>query len=236
MQWRYESSQTVEMPLVERLRSFPREPDMLIYSLRSAAALITRACLRVYHRFEIRGRENLPREGAFVMVANHSSHLDTLALLAALPLAKLHRAFPAAAREYFFVNLPRLAASAILVNAMPFSRQSHSRQSLGMCRALLGNPGNILILFPEGTRTTTGGIGEFRAGIGMLLAGSEVPVIPCALNGTYQAWPKGRSIPRPTKVVLTIGKPRTFGHLVADKSSYETVAANLRQAVQELLT
>lgn len=236
MQWRYEQAQTLEQPLVERLRSFPREPDMLIYALRSAAALITRAYLRICHRFEIRGREHLPRGGSFVMVANHCSHLDTLALLAALPLSKLHRAFPAAAQDYFFVSLPRLAASAILVNAMPFSRQIHSRQSLAQCRALLENPGNILILYPEGTRTTTGTMGEFRPGIGMLLAGNDVPVVPCALEGTYRAWPKGKAIPRPAKVVLTIGQPRNYARLPADKASYDSIAASLQHAVEELLT
>src|SRR5712691_9167680 len=99
-EWHYDPAQDLEQPLVERLRRFPREPDMLVYVLRSLAALTMRGWLRTYHRLEIVGRGNLPAEGSFVMVANHSSHLDALCLLSALPLKKLHRAFPAAAADY----------------------------------------------------------------------------------------------------------------------------------------
>src|SRR5262249_3540357 len=143
------------------------------------------------------GREHLPAEGSFVLAANHASHLDTVCLLAALPLKKLHRAFPAAAQDYFFVGVPRLAAAAIVVNALPFARQTHVRQSLDLCRQLLANPGNILVLFPEGTRSTTGRVGEFRPGIGLLIAGSTVPVVPCHLGGAFEAWPKGQTLPSP---------------------------------------
>src|SRR5207248_1251992 len=101
--WHYEPAGDLEEPLIERLRRFPREPDMLVYGLRLAAALACRGGLRLYHRLAISGRENLPRDGSFVLVANHASHLDVLCLLAALPLARIHRAFPAAAQDYFFV-------------------------------------------------------------------------------------------------------------------------------------
>ena len=158
--WRYESAADLDQPFIERLRHFPREPDMLVYGVRSLAALALRGWLSVYHRLEIVGRENLPANGSFVLVANHTSHLDTLCLLAALPLRQLHRAFPAAARDYFFVTAPRVAAAAIFVNALPFERQIHARQSLELCRHLLANPGNVLILFPEGTRSLDGALGK----------------------------------------------------------------------------
>ena len=174
-QWNYEPAADLDKPLAERLRRFPREPDLSVYALRSLAALVVRGWLKVYHRLEIKGHKNLPAEGSFVMVANHASHLDTLCLLAALPLQKLHRTFPAAAQDYFFVSIPRLAVAAIVVNALPFGRQTQIRHSLELCRNLLENPGNILILFPEGTRTMDGRMGEFRPGIGQLIAGSKIP-------------------------------------------------------------
>jgi 1-acyl-sn-glycerol-3-phosphate acyltransferase len=93
-------------------------------------ALIIRGWLHAYHRFEIVGLENLRDDGSFVMVANHSSHLDALCLLAAVPLRKLHRAFPAAAADYFFKSVPRVWVAAVVVNALPFARQVHVRQSL----------------------------------------------------------------------------------------------------------
>jgi len=232
--WRYEPALDLDQPLVERLRRFPREPDMLVYGLRSVAALLLRGWLRVYHRLRITGVNQLPVDGSFIMVANHGSHLDTLCLLAALPLRKLHRAFPAAAQDYFFVSAHRLAVAAIVVNALPFARQSQIRQSLDLCRQLLANPGNILILFPEGTRTLTGQIGEFRPGVGLLAAGLDVPVVPCRLEGAFEAWPKGRICPRPTRVHLCIGPPRKFSGQPPDRESAERISRELRQAVLEL--
>src|SRR5438045_1149891 len=137
--WRYDSVSDLDQTLVERLRRFPREPDMLVYGLRSIAALIIRAWLRAYHRLEIVGQEHLCSDRSIVMVANHASHLDTLCLLAALPLRKLHRAFPAAATDYFFETVPRTWLAAVVVNALPFARQAHIRHSLSICGELLAN-------------------------------------------------------------------------------------------------
>lgn len=232
--WSYESAGDLDKSVIERLRHFPREPDMLVYGLRSAVALMLRGWLRLYHRFTIAGIENLPADGSFVLVANHASHLDTLCLLSALPLRKLHRAFPAAAKDYFFVSVPRLAMAAIVVNALPFGRQSQIRQSLDLCRQLLANPGNILILFPEGSRTTTGRMGEFRPGIGLLVAGTDIPVVPCHLNGAFHAWPKGKMLPRPRSIHLQIGAPLRFGHHSAGKDAAEQIGAELGKAVQDL--
>src|SRR5215475_9816407 len=106
--------------MVERLQRFPREPDMLVYGFRALTAFMMRGWLRLYHRLEVQGRENLPTERSYVLVANHCSHLDTICLLSALPLGKLHRAFPAAAQDYFFVSVPRLALAAVVVNGLPF--------------------------------------------------------------------------------------------------------------------
>src|SRR5436190_1660746 len=163
-------------------------------------------------------------------------HLDTLCLLAALPLRKLHRAFPAAAQDYFFVGMPRLAAAAILVNALPFARQIHHRQSLELCRKLLEKPGNILILFPEGTRSTTGLIGDFRPGIGLLAAATSVPVVPCHLSGAFRAWPKGRRLPYPRAVRLRIGSPKIYSTLVPSRQTALQIAGELCEAVLALAT
>jgi 1-acyl-sn-glycerol-3-phosphate acyltransferase len=232
--WHYERAVDLDSTLADRLRRFPREPDITVYTLRTMAALLTRGWLRAYHRLEIHGREHLPAQGSFVVAANHASHLDTLCLLAALPLRKLHRAFPVAAQDYFFDGVPRTAAAAILVNALPFARQTHIGHSLDLCHRLLANPGNILILFPEGTRSTTGQMGDFRPGLGMLVAGLDVPVLPCYLEGTFAAWPKGKSIPRPAKVRLRIGPSQTFAGLPRRKDTAEKIAGAIRQSVLAL--
>ena len=232
--WQYDTIQNPNQALIKRLRRFPRKPDMLVYGVRSLAALGIRAWLRVYHRMEVIGREHLPAEGSYVLVANHTSHLDAVSLLSALPLKKLHRAFPAASTDYFFTSIPRLAIATVIVNALPFDQRVHFRQSLTLCQQVLADPGNILILFPEGTRSTTGEIGEFKPGIGLLLAGTSVPVLPCHTSGAFHAWPKGRMLPRPGRLRLMIGAPRNYAGFQPGKSAALQICQELRQAVLEL--
>ena len=107
---------------------------MLVYGLRSLGALIIRELLHIYNHFEIVGHENLRTNRSLVIVANHCSHIDTLCLLAALPLRKLHRAFPAAACGLFFPKHPAALVPPWILNALPFARQAGVRQSLSLCR------------------------------------------------------------------------------------------------------
>lgn len=232
--WYYDSSCDIDQPLLDRLRRFPREPDMLVCGTRALIALIIRGWLRVYHRFEIIGRQNLRTNRSLVIVANHSSHLDTLCLLAALPLRKLHRAFPVAAADYFFQSRPRSFVAAVVTNALPFARRVRVRRSLSICSNLLSDPQNILIIFPEGTRSETGETREFKLGIGALVAGRDVTVLPCYLQGAFRAWPKGRHLPRPKKVRLIVGAPRNYSSRSANKIDICTIASELHRAVKEL--
>jgi 1-acyl-sn-glycerol-3-phosphate acyltransferase len=232
--WHYHTAEDLDQSMVERLKNFPRKPDITVYLLRSFAAICVRVWLRIYHRFEISGLENLPSDGSFVMVANHASHLDAPCLVSALPLRKLHRAFPAAASDYFFESVPRTWLAAVVVNALPFNRQAHIRQSVSLCERLIETKGNVLIIFPEGTRTASGEMGPFKPGIGCLLAGRKVPVIPCYVDGAYRAWSRHHFVPRPRKLKLVIGPARSYEQLAPGKESSSAIAAELREAMREL--
>lgn len=221
---------TPERKAVARRRRFPREADRFVCALRVIVALLIRALLRVYCRFEIVGAKYLPNDDeSFVLVANHSSHLDSVGLLAALPLRRLHRAFPMAAEDYFFRSRSRTWFATVVMNALPFARQMRVRESLAICAELLAESGNVLIIFPEGTRSRNGMIQPFKAGIGALLAGGEARVLPCYLQGAYRVWPKGRRFPRPHKVRLIVDAPRQF----ADEEP-AAIAAALQRSVEEL--
>src|SRR5947209_20350301 len=141
--WRYRSLRDLERTPLDRLREFPREPDMLVSGLRSIVALIIRGLLRIYNRFEIVGHENLRTNRSLVIIANHCSHLDTLCLLAALPLGKLRCAFAAAASDYFFRSVARTWVAALVCNAFPFQRHVRARHSLSFCADLLDEPATI---------------------------------------------------------------------------------------------
>ena len=232
--WKYHPSPGIDTPVSESLRGFPREPGMLAYAIRSVAALLLRAWMRTYHRLHIEGRENLPAKGSYVLVCNHTSHLDTLCLLSSVPLRSIHHCFPAAAADYFFSSVPRSAVSAILINALPFDRKAKGARSLALCSALLKTEGNILILFPEGTRTTTGAMGRFRSGIGRLAAGSDLDILPCHLEGGLRAWPKGKLLPRPRRLHLRIGQANNYRHLDRSPESVKAVCADLEERVARL--
>lgn len=233
-EWEYHPPPDIDETMSEHLRNFPRQPYMLMYAIRSVAALLLRGWMRLYHRMRIDGRENLPATGSFVLVCNHTSHLDTLCMLCSVPLKRIHRTFPAAAADYFFSSLPRSAVSAILINALPFDRKIKGAESLTVCGELLKNEGNVLIIFPEGTRTTSGEMGRFRSGIGRLVVGTDLPVVPCYLDGGLKAWPKGKSFPRPYELQLRIGAARTYGHLDKSSDAVVKVCQDLQDSVAAL--
>jgi 1-acyl-sn-glycerol-3-phosphate acyltransferase len=233
-QWTYDPSAYLDQALIERVRGLVGEPGMLVCSSRAFAAVVLRGWLRLYHRVKIVGRQNLPEDRSFVLVANHASHLDTLCLLSALPIRRLHHAFPAVAKDYFCVSALRIFLARVVVNALPFDRHFAPWQSLSVCAHLLEQPGNILIFFPEGTRLGNPEPGEFKPGVALLAAGRDVPVVPCHLAGTHAALPKGAWLPRPTSVRLTIGRPRIYAHLPATKESAKQICSELRMAVNLL--
>ena len=233
-QWHYDPAADLDPMHVERLRRFPRQPGMLVSSMRSLAAVAVRSWLHVYHRLTIVGRENLPADRSFMLIANHASHLDTLCLLSALPMSRLHHAFPTAARDYFFVHAPWSRLAAVVVNALPFDRHFAPWECLSVCAHLLATPGNILILFPEGTRSGGARPAEFKPGVALLAAGRDIPVVPCHLAGTHAALPKGAWVPRPRAVRLTIGEARVYAHLPATKEAAKQICRDLRAAVMLL--
>ena len=143
--------------------------------------------------------------GGCIVVANHSSHADTAVLLAALP-AKAKPVFGAAA-DYWFSNRMRRFIATSLAGVLPVRRNSD-----GAYAALLAavapalKAGRTVVLYPEGTRSTDGTIGEFRSGALRLARECGVPIVPVALTGTADVLPKGgRWSPAPMQV--RIGEP-----------------------------
>ena len=208
--------------------------SLLVRGVRLMASLLIRAGLRVYNRFEIVRPENIRTNRSLVIVSNHSSHLDTPCLLAALRLRTLSRVFPVAAEDYFFHSVGRRWIASIIFNALPFTRQASARQSLSLCQQLLGEPGNVLVVFPEGTRSPDGELREFKDGIGLLVAGRDISVVPCYLDGADRAWPKGKRLPRPRKVKLIIGQARSYRSSPKNRADINAIAADLRNAVLAL--
>jgi 1-acyl-sn-glycerol-3-phosphate acyltransferase len=218
------------------MRSARREADLVEWTIARGAGVLLRGYLRLWHRLRVSGGEHIPVEPPFVMVANHTSHLDALALGATLPRHLRARALPLAAADHFFETLPRAALTAVLLGALPLSRRSAGRHELGELRARLVEERCIYILFPEGTRARDGRLAPFRPGIGRLVAGSEVPVVPCWIEGAFAAWPAERRRPRRAPVSVRVGEPRCFAGTTSEPAGCRAVAEQLRALVEALGT
>ena len=180
--------------------------------------------------FEVDGRvEGLDvfaeLEPPVIFVANHSSHLDAPLVLTALPPSWRRRTAVGAAADYFFGSRWRAAATALVFNAFPVERRG-MRRSTGSAGSLLGEGWNLLV-FPEGTRSEDGWMGNFRPGSAWLALQVAKPVVPVAISGSWQAMPRGRSWPVPGRppVAVRFGRPlfpepgeriRPFNHRIRE--------------------
>ena len=154
----------------------------------------------LYHRGRVYNAERLPAQGAFILAGNHVSFLDP-------PFFGL-----ACQREAFFMARDTLFRNPLANwvlrswNCVPISRD---RGDIGAMRTVLRmlGEGKAVLMFPEGTRSGDGGLQEPRAGIGMIAARANVPIVPMRIFGTDRALPRGTSFPRPARVEIKFGEP-----------------------------
>ncbi len=231
--WRFQPARDHGLGTGDRLRSMGREPGLGGLAIGGTWRLLVRAYLHLVHHLVIDGLHNLPA-APFVMVANHSSHLDALTLAAALPRPLARRAYALAAGDTFFTSLPAAAFAAYAVNALPVWRKRTTARDLDGMRQRLTEDAAVLILFPEGTRSRTGAIARFQPGIGALVAGRPIPVVPAYLDGAFACWPATRRLPRPGPLRLTIGPPLHFDSVGAGREGLAQVAKACEAAVRSL--
>lgn len=192
--------------------------------------LIIKPFMAIFIGLRIYGRENLPRKYPFIVVANHSSHLDTISLLSIFRLGDLHRVRPIAAADYFEKNKLVSFFTHTLFNILPIVRTKITKENnpVTVMRKAL-QEGQSLIIFPEGTRSVTGEIGGFRSGIAHLISEfPDIKVIPIYLSNMWRSLPKGEFLPIPFFCEIAIGQPIQVS---CEKSD---IVQKLEYAVREL--
>jgi 1-acyl-sn-glycerol-3-phosphate acyltransferase len=172
-------------------------------------ALLVRPFVLVMLGLNVRNRAKLPAQGPVVLVANHNSHLDAVTLMSLFPLRMLRKLRPVAAQDYFFRN-PLLKWFALrVIGILPIDRRMKSKRThplSGIDNAL--KRGEVVIIFPEGSRGHPEQLGRFKAGIAHIAKNNpQVPVIPVFMHGLGKALPKGEGLLVPFFLDIFIGEP-----------------------------
>lgn len=233
MKWTFRPARDLAEPPLRRLRSQRREQGLLGWGVNALWRRINRFYVWLMHRPRVVGLEHLPVEPPFILVANHTSHLDTLLIASVLRGNAARRVHALAAGDMFFDTMPMALFAALAVNAQPVWRKT-GINDIGLLRERLIEDSLVYILFPEGTRSRDGRMATFKAGVGALIAGSPAPVVPCRLIGCQAAWPAGRLLPRPLPVELRVGAPLHFGTAPNDRFGWQDVATACENAVRAL--
>jgi long-chain acyl-CoA synthetase len=199
---------------------------------------------RLLLRFRVTGREHIPRQGPFLLCPNHQSFLDAFLLVSVLPRGVVRDLFFVGASEYFATPLMRWLARKI--NVVPVDPDTNLVRAM-QAGAFGLRHGKVLILFPEGERSIDGEIKKFKKGAAILSAHLGAPIVPVALEGAFEVWPRGFSprwrmlLPGGARVRMHFGAPLpspaappATATLTQAEAHYSSAAERLRAAVVEM--
>jgi long-chain acyl-CoA synthetase len=193
--------------------------------------VLSRVVRRVLGRARVSGLEQLPASGAFIISPNHQSYLDPLFVGGVLPYRVWRRLFYVGAVEYFETPFTRWFARTI--NLVPVDADSNLVPAM-QAGAFGLSHGKVLMLFPEGERSVDGTVKKFKKGAPILAQHLGVPIVPVAIKGIHELWPRNRPLNwrlmlpfSGHRVTVAFGEPMTF----AEKASYADSTAQLRATV-----
>jgi CMP/dCMP kinase len=195
----------------------------------AACKAIAVAIMRAVWRLEGRGAEHVPARGPVLLAANHSSVLDPPFVGGVAP-----RQLTFLAKAELF-GVPGFGRLIHALNARPVRREGADAAALRAALRVLEG-GGALLVFPEGTRGDEGVLREPKPGAALLAVLSGAPVVPAYVRGSGRAWPRGRSLPMPAKVVVTFGPPLRFGRPVGAgrREYYDAVSRDIMAGIARL--
>ena len=174
--------------------------------------------LRIFIGLQYFNNKSLKNIKQFILIANHNSHMDTMALMSAIPSRFVHRVHPIAARDFFGVSLFSRILMRYLVNATLIrrDREDPERDPIDDMDKMLKKK-RSLILYPEGSRGIAGKMSDFKRGLGYLVQRNpNISVIPVYLENIYKTLPKGKKLILPYNCSIKFGKPIKFNSLEMD--------------------
>jgi len=153
----------------------------------------------LYNRLEVSGLDNMPGGVTTIVASNHASYVDPPLIGGVFPGRLRYLA-----KESLF-RVPILGFFIKVLGAVPVRREDSQRAGavMKLLLTLIGN-GECVLLFPEGSRTPDGRIKSLEGGVAYLSVKTGVPVLPVYIGGSFEAWPKRRVFPQPSKLTLSI--------------------------------
>jgi len=198
--------------------------------LRPYIYIAIRFYYRYHHKLRVLGYKSEYSRASYIVVSNHSSHLDTPLIFSCFPFGRVNRIRAVAALDYFFSNSLTRVFTHLLANIIPINRKSADFSAISMCGRVLSGGGNIII-YPEGTRTRTGQMGEFKPGVSLLVKKTKAAVLPVFIKGTFECFNFKKKFPSDGFVEIAFGSPIRLTEQVLKKMSYSEIAERLQTAV-----
>jgi long-chain acyl-CoA synthetase len=181
-------------------------PSWIASPVKNALGSIQMSLYRSLLDTKIYGKANIPQNRQVIAVSNHTSHLDMGLIKYALG-SYGRQVVGLAAQDYFFEgNKWKVAYFSDLTNLAPIDRKKGYRTSIRQAKGIVES-GHVALIFPEGTRQTSGQIAEFRPMVGQLSLETGVEILPMYLDGAYNILPKGSFVPAGNKLSVHIGPP-----------------------------
>ena len=156
---------------------------------------------------KVTGLENIPKNGAFIVAANHASYMDHFIIMCTLVPYLNKKIHHLAKKEHFDSTFKKIWHT--YGGAVPIDRQAGGKDALMWAVNAL-KKGKIIAIHPEGTRSLTGRLQKAKTGVARLALAGKVPVIPMGLIGTFEILPKGKYIPKLKRAEMNIGEPIYF--------------------------
>jgi len=217
--------------LVAEARHWLRPRGPLTMTAGRALHQLARGLTRLILGLKVEGLAHVPTRGPVVITPNHVSDLDPVAVGGALDGRHVREVVWGAIRDRLFTNLPgRVLAR--LAHMVPVDDRAPGA-SLAVGTEVL-RQGHILVWFPEEWRAPDGRLQRFLPGIGRLMLDTDARAVPCYIDGTFEAMPRGARLPRPRQVVVRFGPPVSATELAGPDATPEAVAEALRAKVAAL--
>ncbi len=214
-------------PAEEVKRTVRLEPGQLCAFGQRSLRFLLRLFFTVYNRLSVRGIENLPGHGPYIIAPNHLSLADAPAVMAAVSRAAGSQMYFLGTADYFGGPLTSRIAS--LLQVIPVDMDTKLYGALQLSAYVL-REGKVLCVFPEGGRSRDGRIKDFKKGVGIIAKELNIPIVPVAIHGAYRMLAPGMKFPRPVHLEVAFGKPIQPGG-----KDYEGLVKALYEAVRQML-